>query len=105
MLTEPDVWINTPDPRSHMQENGNRDKPLPAKPSDRNRPRVRTLVRVKQVFGHHAPAMDGTLIRTSGGRARPKIGRKNLGNNVQRGPFLTVASRQQGASYGERGRP
>jgi IS5 family transposase len=82
--------------RSRIQYKGYRHKPLTALQHQTNQRRARIRARVEHVFGHHAMAMGGKLLRTIGLiRARTKIGLRNLAYNFRRFLWLTRPPRQQ----------
>lgn len=71
--------------RSRVHRRGARSHPLSAREIAGNTTRSRVRARVEHVFGHHATAMNATLIRTVGlVRAKAKIGLTNLAYNMSR---------------------
>lgn len=71
--------------KSHIHEQGYRNRPLSEKQKTRNHNRSKFRLRVEHVFGSIKMSMGGTAIRTIGlARAQTQVGLMNLAYNIKR---------------------
>jgi IS5 family transposase len=75
--------------RSRIHRKAHRNRPLSKREQQGNRTRSKVRARVEHVFGAQANDMGGTLVRSIGiGRAKARIGLKNLAYNMRRAVHL-----------------
>jgi transposase, IS5 family len=75
--------------RSRIHRKAHRNRPLSKREQQGNRTRSKIRARVEHVFGAQANDMGGTLVRSIGiGRAKARIGLKNLAYNMRRAVHL-----------------
>ena len=84
-----DILRDYPDVKLHINEKGQKNKPLTDEQKSNNREKSRVRVRVEHVFGHMTNSMGGMFIRCIGiSRAVREIAMKNLAYNLQRFAYL-----------------
>ena len=80
--------------REHIQRKGSRNRPLTPREQEGNKTRSRIRSRIEHIFGVQAQRAGNLLLRTIGiGRARAKIGLRNLAYNLDRMGMLLATSR------------
>jgi IS5 family transposase len=79
--------------REHIQRKGSRHRKLTQREQEGNKTRAKIRSRIEHVFGVQAQKAGNLLLRTIGiGRARVKIGLRNLAYNIDRMGMLLAAS-------------
>ncbi|MBI9018750.1 MAG: IS5 family transposase [Phycisphaerae bacterium] len=78
--------------REHIQRKGYRNKKLTEREKQGNHTRSKTRSRVEHIFGIQAQRAGNLILRTIGkGRAKAKIGLRNLAYNIDRYCMLTIS--------------
>lgn len=90
-----DILADYPEIKLHINEKGQKNKPLTDEQKADNREKSRVRVRVEHVFGHMTNSMGGMFIRCIGiSRAVREIAMKNLAYNLQRYVYLQGAAKK-----------
>ena len=93
-----DILHDYPEIKLHINEKGQKNRPLTDEQKSDNREKSRVRVRVEHVFGHMTNSMGGMFIRCIGiNRAVREIAMKNLAYNLQRFVFLQGAAKKAAA--------